>query len=159
MIYHSNKKKLCEIFYEDLECLFVYLLVCGGNYSGDYGEIFSPYWPFVYPQNLDCLYTISVPEGFIVELEFSDFNLSSSDSGTSMDYIKVCQFELWDIVCVYIVWELIIQVLVSYLLLHNICINFHHLDLRKNLVFSYKYKDSKYTTVICYTHAKFEWPT
>ena len=62
-------------------------LVCGGNYSGSSGEIYSPHWPLRYPSPSHCRYTINVPEGFVVELKITFFDLSYSH-----DYIQVCQF-------------------------------------------------------------------
>ena len=62
-------------------------LVCGGNYSGNSGEIYSPHWPNRYPSPSRCRYTINVPAGFVVELKITFFDLSYSH-----DYIQVCQF-------------------------------------------------------------------
>merc|ERR1719239_440905 len=58
--------------------------VCGGNYSGNSGEIYSPHWPNRYPSPSRCRYTINVPAGFVVELKITFFDL-----GYSHDYIQL----------------------------------------------------------------------
>ena len=69
------------------------LQVCGGNFSGNSGEIYSPQWPFVYPLDSSCWYTINVPEGLVVELRLTSIGLGASDR-YNQDYIQVCKCEI-----------------------------------------------------------------
>ena len=50
--------------------------------------ISSPNYPGNYPSNTNCNWTIEVPEGFTVSLQFNDF-LIEPTSSCYYDYIKV----------------------------------------------------------------------
>ena len=55
----------------------VVLSQCGGHLTGDSGEFKSPNFPANYPNNIECNWVITVPEGKQVHLEFdSSFNVS-----------------------------------------------------------------------------------
>ena len=55
----------------------VVLSQCGGHLTGDSGEFKSPNFPWNYPNNIECNWVITVPEGKQVHLEFdSSFNVS-----------------------------------------------------------------------------------
>ncbi|CAH1246979.1 TLL1 [Branchiostoma lanceolatum] len=60
------------------------LAACGGNLNGTYGSI-SP----AYDDNLDCIWTISAPAGFFVELEFTAFDIEDGGASCSYDYVAV----------------------------------------------------------------------
>lgn len=62
-------------------CLFP---ACGGTiYATDSdpsGYVTSPNYPSDYPQNADCVWTIIVPNGEAVQIQFQDqFNIEPSD--------------------------------------------------------------------------------
>ena len=42
--------------------------MCGGNLTSSTGLLTSPNYPGKYASNVDCLYTISQPNGTIIEL-------------------------------------------------------------------------------------------
>ncbi len=42
-------------------------------YTGPYGKLQSPNYPEEYCNNVDCVYRITVPQQYIVLLEFVDF--------------------------------------------------------------------------------------
>ncbi|XP_033106624.1 uncharacterized protein LOC117108641 [Anneissia japonica] len=48
---------------------------CGGHFTEDNGEVFSPNYPSTYPDNSDCNYFITAPEGYRIELTFQDFSV------------------------------------------------------------------------------------
>ena len=50
---------------------------CGGRLTGDSGEFQSPNWPFDYPNNTECIWEITVPEGKHVNLDFKRFSVST----------------------------------------------------------------------------------
>ena len=54
----------------------VVLSQCGGHLTGDYGEFKSPNFPEKYPDNTECNWEITVPEGKKVNLTFLSFNVS-----------------------------------------------------------------------------------
>ena len=70
---------------------FFFHLGCGGDYSGNEGQIRSPNFPNNYPGSNDCGYRISVQEGFTVLLTFTSFDLEQAtpDSNCRYDYITV----------------------------------------------------------------------
>ena len=52
-----------------------YEAVCGGDVSGDYGELRSPNYPEEYAPSKECVWRISVEEGFTVALAFHEFKV------------------------------------------------------------------------------------
>ena len=48
---------------------------CGGRLTGDSGEFQSPNYPY-YPNNAECIWEITVPEGKNVNLNFKGFRVS-----------------------------------------------------------------------------------
>ncbi|KAM3593822.1 uncharacterized protein V6R79_022582 [Siganus canaliculatus] len=66
---------------------------CGGFISLDDndppGYIMSPNYPQIYPQNIDCTWVLTVPNGEAVQVEFEDeFYIESSDS-CRYDYLEL----------------------------------------------------------------------
>ena len=49
---------------------------CGGRLTGDSGEFQSPNYPY-YPNNAECIWEITVPEGKNVNLNFKGFWVST----------------------------------------------------------------------------------
>ncbi|XP_075068011.1 cubilin [Mixophyes fleayi] len=75
----SNEGKGFKLKYEAKS------LACGGtiyvSHSNPNGYITSPNYPNNYPQNTDCVWTIIVPNGEAVQLDFQDqFYIESSDN-------------------------------------------------------------------------------
>ena len=68
---------------------------CGGSFTTPYGFLSSPSYPKYYPDNLDCIYTISQPMGANVDLKIRMFNLfkggcaSISQTSYSHDYLEI----------------------------------------------------------------------
>ncbi|MEE6499033.1 hypothetical protein FKM82_003292 [Ascaphus truei] len=53
---------------------------CGGTYNYDNGTIFSPGYPNLYPNLVDCISTIWAPAGHQIVLNFTAFELEFSSS-------------------------------------------------------------------------------
>lgn len=47
--------------------------------NGSSGTFFTPNYPVPYPENISCIWVISVPAGKRVKLTFEDFHLESGD--------------------------------------------------------------------------------
>ena len=71
--------------------LFCIEPACGGVYAALSGNITSPYYPDMYPNNKECEYVIRQPEGSIITLTFLRFNLEGSfeESRCYHDYLEV----------------------------------------------------------------------
>ena len=61
---------------------------CSSYLSGYYGSFNSPNYPYNYPDNKNCVWTISVPYGRYVSLEFRSFSLESG-SGCRYDFVEI----------------------------------------------------------------------
>nr|XP_044991063.1 cubilin [Jaculus jaculus] len=64
-----------------------YQVACGGELTGE-GVIRSPFYPNAYPGERICRWTISQPQGQLVNLNFTDFQIRSSGPCTT-DYIEI----------------------------------------------------------------------
>eukprot|EP00094_Tigriopus_californicus_P004908 TCALIF_04726-PA protein Name:"Similar to tll2 Tolloid-like protein 2 (Xenopus laevis)" AED:0.21 eAED:0.21 QI:19/0/0/0.86/0.78/0.73/15/0/884 len=62
--------------------------VCGGDLIMDEGELESPYYPEHYQPNKECIWKITVPEGFQVALKFQSFEIELHDTCT-YDYLEI----------------------------------------------------------------------
>jgi len=51
------------------------LAVCGGEISKETGILSSPNYPDYYKPNKECVWKISVPEGYSVALKFQSFEV------------------------------------------------------------------------------------
>ncbi|XP_063777593.1 cubilin [Pseudophryne corroboree] len=83
----SNEGKGFKLKYEAKS------LACGGTIyvsdSNPNGNIISPNYPANYPQNMDCVWVIIVPDGKAVQLDFQDqFYIEPSDS-CSTSYLEL----------------------------------------------------------------------
>uniref|UniRef100_A0A1I8N3F6 Uncharacterized protein n=2 Tax=Musca domestica TaxID=7370 RepID=A0A1I8N3F6_MUSDO len=58
---------------------------CGGNYVALYGVIKSPNWPRLYSAKLDCVWTISAPMGYKIELRVQNFTLEPECTGDILE--------------------------------------------------------------------------
>ena len=52
--------------------------VCGGEISKETGILSSPNYPDYYKANKECVWKISVPEGYSVALKFQSFEVGIS---------------------------------------------------------------------------------
>lgn len=77
----QNVEEGFEIVYE------MFVAGCGGKETlSDPAltyEITSPEYPAPFPSNVECIWTLEVPAGHIIDLTFSDFNISSSSFSTT----------------------------------------------------------------------------
>ena len=71
---------------------------CGGNFTTQNGLLTSPSYPYNYPNNADCVYTISHPTGTVILLTFhsmdteSDFDTLEIRDGNSLDSLHHVTF-------------------------------------------------------------------
>ena len=65
--------------------------VCGGNLTTQNGFLASPGYPENYPNEADCIYTISQPPGTIIHLKFHSFKIehSSECRECSCDFLEI----------------------------------------------------------------------
>ncbi|XP_006823673.1 uncharacterized protein LOC102804394, partial [Saccoglossus kowalevskii] len=52
---------------------------CGGQYTGDSGYIYSPNFPGKYPDNQNCIWTITVEDNHIIQLSILMAKISTGD--------------------------------------------------------------------------------
>ncbi|KAJ8278026.1 hypothetical protein GJAV_G00082960 [Gymnothorax javanicus] len=64
------------------------VFTCGGNITGNSGVIGSQGYPGVYPPNTKCVWTITVPVGKVIVLNFRSLDLES-DNLCRYDYVDV----------------------------------------------------------------------
>ncbi|KAL9973596.1 hypothetical protein ACROYT_G020071 [Oculina patagonica] len=62
--------------------------------SGSSGTFFSPHYPYHYPDDVTCIWTISVPAGKVVKLTFENFKLNlepkdCENSTKDKDYVQI----------------------------------------------------------------------
>ncbi|XP_056258852.1 bone morphogenetic protein 1-like isoform X4 [Seriola aureovittata] len=66
----------------------VYEAICGGEVKRDSGQIQSPNYPDDYQSNKECVWKITVAEGYDVGLSFQSFEIERHDS-CAYDYVEV----------------------------------------------------------------------
>ena len=73
--------------------IFHYFLIpidCGEDLTTSSGVITSPNYPNVYPNNRDCNWTISVPAGQQIAINFTDFHIYGSYGSCQYgDYVEI----------------------------------------------------------------------
>ena len=63
---------------------------CGGNFTTPNGIITSPSYPGKYPNNADCIYTISQPTGTVILLQFLSMDMEDGVHGSCrFDYLEI----------------------------------------------------------------------
>lgn len=67
-------------------CIFIFI-ACGGELTGE-GVIRSPFHPNVYPGERTCRWIIHQPQGQVVLLNFTSFEIGSSND-CNTDYVEV----------------------------------------------------------------------
>ena len=61
---------------------------CGGDYTSEEGIIISPNYPNAYPQNANCIWTITVPQSEVVTLNFTNMDMETHVN-CRFDYVEV----------------------------------------------------------------------
>ena len=61
--------------------------VCGGSFTTSKGILTSPSYPGNYPNDADCIYTVSQPNGTYVSVSFLSMDIECK--GTPPDYIEL----------------------------------------------------------------------
>ena len=64
-----------KLFYFGLIVCLLLLGNCGGDIIAESGQLQSPNYPNIYPDDQDCTWTITVPIGFSVLLNFETFDV------------------------------------------------------------------------------------
>lgn len=54
--------------------------VCGGDLNTESGQLESPNYPDDYQPKKECVWRITVPEGFQVALKFQSFEIENHDN-------------------------------------------------------------------------------
>ena len=62
--------------------------VCAGSFTTPNGIVTSPSHPGNYPDNVDCIYTISQPTGTVILLKFLSMHIDSHSS-CIWDYLEI----------------------------------------------------------------------
>ena len=60
---------------------------CGGNFITPKGILTSPAYPRNYPNDVDCIYTISQPNGTYISMSILSMDIDCQ--GTPSDYIEL----------------------------------------------------------------------
>ena len=68
--------------------IFIFLVACGGLFTGDKGEISTPNYPSKYPSNSDCIWVIRPRTFSPIELKFTGFSIEP-ESRCGYDYVEV----------------------------------------------------------------------
>ena len=76
-----------------MEAVAIYVTVVhGGDLTGDGGQLASPLYPNQHPHNAEYAWTITVPNGMYVYVEFRDIDLERSTVNLgrcAFDFVKV----------------------------------------------------------------------
>ena len=63
---------------------------CGGSFTTPKGLLTSPLYPNNYPDNADCVYTISMSTGIYIVLTFQSMDIYKDvDDDCSTDYLEI----------------------------------------------------------------------
>ncbi|XP_057290630.1 A disintegrin and metalloproteinase with thrombospondin motifs 6-like [Hydractinia symbiolongicarpus] len=63
---------------------------CGGIYTDERGNFTSPGYPNDYPNNMECVHIIQVPEGKVIQLQFDKMSVvAPDDKECKNDFVKV----------------------------------------------------------------------
>ena len=67
--------------------------ICGGNFTTQNGIFTSPSYPDNYPDNTDCIYSISQPNGTVIMLNFLSMDIESCSgwwcADNCPDYLEI----------------------------------------------------------------------
>uniref|UniRef100_A0A3B3TML2 Suppression of tumorigenicity 14b n=1 Tax=Poecilia latipinna TaxID=48699 RepID=A0A3B3TML2_9TELE len=62
---------------------------CGGTLRGERGSFSSPFFPANYPPKADCSWSLQVPEGRFVKVQFQRFSVGKDGSPCLHDYVTI----------------------------------------------------------------------
>ena len=64
---------------------------CGGLFTFPFGSVTSPSYPDNYPDNADCIYTISQPTGTVILLNFLSMDIETDnwENSCNTDYLEI----------------------------------------------------------------------
>lgn len=65
-----------------------YIVGCGGTFVQPSGDIISPGYPYYYPNNVDCVWVVGVPDNKQIALGFEEFELEGG-VGCRFDFVEV----------------------------------------------------------------------
>ena len=60
---------------------------CGGNFTTLKGILTTPAYPWNYPNDVDCIYTISQPNGTYISMSILSMDIDCE--GTPSDYMEI----------------------------------------------------------------------
>ena len=64
--------------------------ICGGSFTTSNGFFTSPSYPYNYPENIHCIYTISLSTGGVILLKFLSIDLEYHREGHyDNDYLEI----------------------------------------------------------------------
>ena len=91
--YEGDLSDLSGCNFREIKCRLIFFLyatiaVCGGELETESGQLASPNYPEDYHPNKECVWKISVPEGYQVALKFQSFEIENHDSCV-YDYLEV----------------------------------------------------------------------
>ena len=61
---------------------------CGGDFTTPNGILYSKSYPDNYPENTDCIYTISQPKGTVIRLNFLSMDVEAHPT-CNYDYLEI----------------------------------------------------------------------
>ncbi|XP_073985355.1 cubilin-like isoform X1 [Rhodnius prolixus] len=66
-----------------------YRTTCSGNFFGNVGSIKSPNYPDNYPDNLNCVWVITVPNGKMIHLNVIEFDIEKFSMKCEDDFLEI----------------------------------------------------------------------
>ena len=85
---HRNKHYVNFCFQFSLPFIHFIIVVCGGEIIAENGYLQSPYYPDEYRPNKECIWHITVPDGYQVALKFQSFEIENHDNCV-YDYLEI----------------------------------------------------------------------
>lgn len=66
--------------------------ICGGEITKEQGQLTSPNYPDDYKANKECVWKITVPEGYSVAVKFQSFEVTSLSLSSRVWLVNLMQF-------------------------------------------------------------------
>ncbi|CAG5130412.1 unnamed protein product [Candidula unifasciata] len=84
---------------------------CGGYVEDTYGNITSPSFPDIYPDNSKCIWIIKAPPDHTIYLNFTHFDLEGQGLGCTFDNLTITEesHETADVFCGYVLPDLYVS--------------------------------------------------
>ena len=86
LLWVCDKDPECSNGNDESEDLCQNAGACGGHFTAPNGLIYSPSYPENYPDNADCIYTISQPTGTVILMKFLSMDIYSYQCS---DYLEI----------------------------------------------------------------------